>query len=144
MADKYVAWADIKGTKYPLCLTIGAADAIEKEFGSLNAPLDIIRKTANDGKLADAFRAVLKTAAILAESGRNYLIACAQMSGDADEMTRTYALPLFPAIDLLESVLSGAEIMQMWDACFAATQGGTSRNVEVEPDKSAKNVESAT
>lgn len=142
--DKYLAWADIKGTKYPLCLTIGAADAIEKEFGSLNAPLDILRKTSADGKLADALRAVLKTAEILAEAGRDYVIACAQMSGNADETARAYDLPLFPSIDLLESVLSGAEIMQLWNACFAATNGGTSRDVEVEPDKSVKNGESAT
>lgn len=143
MADKYIAWADIKGTLYPLCLTISAAAAIEKEFGSMNAPLDIIRKTTNDGNLVDTLRAVLKTASILAESGRNYMIACAQMSGDADATTSAYALPLFPTTDILESVLSGAEIMQMWNACFAAINGGSAREVEVEPDKSAKNAESA-
>lgn len=144
MTDKYIAWADIKGTKYPLCLTIRAADAIENEFGSLNAPLDIIRQSLNEGKIADALRAILKMARPLADAGRDYLAACAQMSGDAKALEKAYALPVLPTSETLENVLSGAEILQLWNACYAATQGGAGRDVEAEPDKSAKNVESAT
>ena len=144
MTDKYIAWAEIKGTKYPLCLTIGAADALEKEFGSLNAPLNIIRKNLGEGKIADVFRTVLKTVRPLAEAGAAYFSACAQMTGDQKDLEKAYSLPVLPSDEVLTAVLSGSEILQLWNACYAATQGGASREVEAEPDKSAKNVESAT
>ena len=42
MNDKYVVWTNIKGKKYPLCLTIGAADVLEKAFGNVNAVVESV------------------------------------------------------------------------------------------------------
>lgn len=141
--DKYLAWADIKGIKYPLCLTIGAADSIEKELGSLDAPLNMINQSIKDGKMADMLKAVLKTAQPLAKAGRDYIAACALMSGDKDQVEEAKKTPVLPSNDVLENVLSAVEIMKLWNACYLATQGGASREVEVEPDNSAKNAGSA-
>ena len=47
MNDKYVVWTNIKGKKFPLCLTIGAADVLEKAFGNVNAVVESVTAHAD-------------------------------------------------------------------------------------------------
>lgn len=139
MDDKYIVWAEIKGKKFPLCLTVGAADELEKEFGSIGAISQSVTDHANKDELSEMMRTILSTFLPLAKAGKDYLAARAAFAGEKGEPT-----PDVPEEDVLLAILSGNEIVNnIWAAVALALQGGSSRDVEVAPDNSAKNGETA-
>lgn len=138
MIDKYVVWTDIKGKKFPLCLTVGSAEVLEKEFGTIDAVGKSVVEHADKGELAEMLRVILTALRPLVEAGKAYLAETAVFSGEKLEETAD-----FPADDVLLAILSGTEIVAIWSDVFKALQGGTSRDVEVAPDNSPKNGETA-
>lgn len=136
MDDKYIVWTNIRGKKFPLCLTIGAADALEKSFGSVNAATESVVKQADSDELSGMLRTVLTILRPLTSAGKNYLEKNAAFLGEKPEK-----LPELPADDVLLDILSGEEIVQIWADVVRAVRGGASREVEVAPDKDPKNAE---
>lgn len=144
MEDKYIVWAHIKNKKYPFCLTIGAADVMEKSFGSVSAAGKSIADHAEKDEVSGFLRAVLTAARPLCDGGVNYLLQSAKFSGDEKEIEAAKALQPLPEDEVLEAILSGAEIVQLWNSVLLALKGGSSREIEVAPDNSPKNADSAT
>ena len=56
MDNKYIAWADIKGTKYPLCLSIGSSAALEEVFGSVTGVVNCIAQHADNNEISELRR----------------------------------------------------------------------------------------
>lgn len=139
MDDKYIVWAEIKGKKFPLCLTVGAADELEKAFGGIQAIGQSVTDHANKDELGPMLHTILSAFLPLAKAGKDYLTARAAFSGEKAEST-----PDVPEEDVLRSILSGTEIVEnILPAVTNALNGGSSRDVEVAPDNSAKNGETA-
>lgn len=139
MDDKYIVWAEIKGKKFPLCLTVGAADELEKAFGSIPAIAQSVTDHASKEELGEMMHTILSAFLPLAKAGKDYLAARAAFSGEKGEST-----PDVPEVDVLQTILSGTEIVRnIWAAVGLALQGGSSRDVEVAPDNSVKNGEAA-
>ena len=138
MNDKYVVWTNIKGKKFPLCLTIGAADVLEKAFGNVNAVVESVTAHADKQELAEMMRVILTVLRPLAEAGKAYLAASASFSGEKSEKIAD-----LPADDVLQAILSGTEIVEIWADVAMALRGGSSRDVEVATDNNPKNGETA-
>lgn len=138
MQDKYIVWTTIKKSRYPLCLTIDAADTLEKMFGSVSEIGKNVVDHAEKDEISEMLRVVLSALRPMAEAGKKYLAANAALSGENVEQ-----LPDLPDDETLRAVLSGAEIVEIWRDVFQALRGGASREVEAAPDNSAKNGESA-
>ena len=138
MNDKYVVWTNIKGKKFPLCLTIGAADVLEKTFGNVNAVVESVTAHADKQELAEMMRVILTVLRPLAEAGKAYLAASASFSGEMSENTAD-----LPADDVLQAILSGTEIVEIWADVAMALRGGSSRDVEVATDNNPQNGETA-
>lgn len=138
MNDKYIVWTNIKGKKFPLCLTVAAANAIEKQFGSVGQVGKSVAEHAEKDELGEMMRVILTALRPLAEAGRNYLAASAAFSGVEPE-----TVDELPSDDTLQAILSGTEIVEIWGDVANALRGGSSREVEAAPDNSAKNGESA-
>lgn len=138
MNDKYVVWTSIKGKKFPLCLNIGAADVLENEFGSINAVTESVTAHAQKNELGEMMRVILATLRPLAEFGKVYLTESALFSGEDPEKIED-----LPADDVLQAILSGTEIVEIWADVAMALRGGSSRDVEIAPDNNPKNGETA-
>lgn len=138
MDDKYIVWTSIRGKKFPLCLTIGAADELEKNFGSVNAASESVVNHANNDEMSEMMRNVLAILRPLATSGKNYLEKSAAFLGEKPEN-----LPELPPDDVLKDILSGNEIVGIWADVVLALRGGASRSVEAAPDNAPKNGEAA-
>ena len=138
MQDKYIVWTTIKKSRYPLCLTIDAADTLEKMFGSVGQIGKSVADHAEKDEIGEMLRVVLSALRPLVEAGKKYLAANAALAGED-----TGQLPDLPDDETLRAVLSGAEIVEIWGDVFRALRGGTSREVEAAPDNSVKNGESA-
>nr|DAQ98780.1 MAG TPA: hypothetical protein [Caudoviricetes sp.] len=138
MDNKYIAWADIKGVRYPLCLNVGSSAALEKEFGNVPGAINCISGHVQNDEFSELINATIKVARLLARAGRDYLRATAQMAGNPTE-----DIPEFPADELLSAALSINEAIELWNACYAAMRIGSHREVEVAKDNSPKNAENA-
>lgn len=138
MDDKYLVWTSIHGKKFPLCLTIGAADELEKKFGSVDAASESVVNHANADEISEMLRGVLTVLRPLANAGKSYLEKSAAFLGEKPEK-----LPELPPDDVLLEILTGGEIVKIWADVVTALRGGSSREVEVAPDKSPKNAEAA-
>lgn len=138
MDNKYIAWADIKGTKYPLCLSIGSSAALEEAFGSVTGVVNCIAQHADNNEISELMRSILKAARPLAQAGQNYLTGTALLTGQPID-----DIPEFPADEVLSTVLSANEMLELWTACLTAMRVGSAREVEVAKDNSPKNAENA-
>lgn len=138
MNDKYVVWTNIKDKKFPLCLNIGAADVLENEFGSIDAVAESVTAHAQKNELGEMMRVILAALRPLAEFGKVYLTESALFSGEDPEKIED-----LPADDVLQAILSGTEIVELWADVALALRGGSSREVEVAPDNNPKNGETA-
>lgn len=138
MDDKYIAWADIKGVRYPLCLSIGSSAALEKEFGSVTGVVNCIAGHADKNEISELMRSILKAARPLAKAGQSYLAGTALLTGRPIE-----DIPELPADEVLSDVLSANEMLELWTACLTAMRVGSAREVEVAKDNSPKNAENA-
>lgn len=138
MEDKYISWAEIKGIRYPLCLSIGSAAAIEKEFGSVPEAVRCIGEHVAKDEYSALFTDSLRVAVPLAEAGKAYVLTSATMTG-----TTLKEIPDFPSAETLAVALSGNEIMRLWNDCYEAMRMGQTREVEVAKDNDPKNAENA-
>nr|DAG46622.1 MAG TPA: hypothetical protein [Caudoviricetes sp.] len=138
MIDKYIAWTNIKGKKFPLCLTVGSSEDLEKAFGSIDAIGKSVTEHAEKGELSEMMRTILTALRPLAEAGKCYLAASAAFSGEKVE-----EIDDLPPNETLNIILSGTEIIDIWADVALALRGGSSRDVEVAPDNSSKNGETA-
>lgn len=138
MDDKYIAWADIKGVRYPLCLSIGSSAALEKEFGSVTGVVNCIAGHADKKEISELMRSILKAARPLAQAGQSYLAGTALLTGHPID-----DIPELPADEVLSNVLSANEMLELWTACLTAMRVGSAREVEVAKDNSPKNAENA-
>lgn len=138
MDDKYIVWTSIKGKKFPLCLTIGAADALEKSFGTIGAIGKSVSEHADKDELGEMMRVILTALRPLAAAGKEYLDQNAAFLGKKPESSVD-----LPSDEVLQAILSGAEIVSIWADIALALRGGSSREVETAPDNSPKNGETA-
>lgn len=138
MDDKYIAWADIKGVRYPLCLSIGSSAALEKEFGSVTGVVNCIAGHADKNEISELMRSILKAARPLAQAGQSYLAGTSLLTGQSID-----DIPELPADEVLSDVLSANEMLELWTACLTAMRVGSAREVEVAKDNSPKNAENA-
>lgn len=138
MENKYIFWTEIKGAHYPLCLNVGSAAAIEKEFGSVPEAVRCIGEHVANDEYSSLFTDSLRVAVPLAESGKAYVMTSATMTGTTAE-----EIPDFPSAETLAVALSGNEIMRLWNDCYEAMRMGQTREVEVAKDNDPKNAENA-
>lgn len=80
---------------------------------------------------------------MLADAGRDYVREMAAESNDKEFQDMAQSLPDFPAAAELEKSMTWAECRALWNDCVTAIARGSGREVEAEPDNSAKNAESA-
>lgn len=138
MEDKYINWADIKGVRYPLCLSIGSAETLEKEFGTVTGAIQCIWGHVEQDNVSALMADTLRIAAPLAEAGKAYIQASAIMAG-----TTAKEIPELPSAEILAVALSANEILDLWNACYKAMRVGQTREVEVAQDNDPKNAGNA-
>ena len=112
-----VSYIELAGRKYPMCLSLGAAAALEDTFGDLTK----MGEALTQGSIRDKTAAVNDVLRILIAAGRTYVLA---EGGEVPEL-----LNCAPS-DVLD-VTSGAAVK----AIFSTITGDTKREVEAEPKK---------
>lgn len=143
MEDKYLVFAHVKGAEYPMCMTIKALSMLEDAYGSVDNVFGVAKEATKTGRVSDLAKAALTIAPVLADAGRDYVREMAADSNDKEFQDMAQSLPDFPAAAELEKSLTWAECRALWNDCVAAIARGSGREVETEPDNSAKNAESA-
>lgn len=112
-----VSYIELAGRKYPMCLSLSAAAALEDTFGDLTK----MGEALTHGSIRDKTAAVNDVLRILIAAGRTYVLA---EGGEVPEL-----LNCAPS-DVLD-VTSGAAVK----AIFSTITGDTKREVEAEPKK---------
>lgn len=112
-----VSYIELAGRKYPMCLSLTAAAALEDTFGGLTKMGEVLTQ----GSIRDKTAAVNDVLRILMAAGRTYVHA---EGGEVPE-----PLPCNPS-DVLD-ITSGAAVK----AIFSTISGDTKREVEAEPKK---------
>ena len=140
--DKYIVFAHIKGNEYPMCMTIKALSVLEGAYGSVDNIFGVAKEATKTGRVADLAKAALTVAPVLADAGRDYVREMAATSNDKKFQNTAQSLRDFPAVAELEKSMTWAECRALWNDCVATIARGSGREVEAEPDKSAKNAES--
>lgn len=143
MEDKYLVFAHVKGAEYPMCMTIKALSALESTYGSVDNVFGVAKEAAKTGRVSDLAKAALTIAPVLAGAGRDYVREMAAGSNNKEFQDMAQSLPDFPAAAELEKSMTWAECRALWNDCVAAIARSSGREVEAEPDNSAKNAESA-
>lgn len=141
--DKYIVFAHVKDDEYPMCMTIKALSVLEGTYGSVDNIFGVAKEAAKTGRVADLAKAALTIAPVLADAGRDYVREMAATSNDKEFQDMAQSLPDFPAAAELEKSMTWAECRALWNDCVTAIARGSGREVEAEPDNSAKNAESA-
>lgn len=112
-----VSYIELAGRKYPMCLSLSAAAALEDAFGDLTK----MGEALTQGSIRDKTTAVNDVLRILMAAGRTYVHA---EGGEVPE-------PLNCAPSDVLDVTSGAAV----NAIFSTISGDTKREVEAEPKK---------
>lgn len=112
-----VSCIELAGRKYPMCLSLTAAAALEDTFGDLTK----MGETLTQGSIRDKTAAVNDVLRILMEAGRACVLA---EGGEVPE-------PLNCAPSDVLDIASGAAVK----AIFSAISSDTRREVETEPKK---------
>lgn len=141
--DKYIVFAHVKGNEYPMCLTIKALSVLEGTYGSVDNIFGVAKEAAKTNHVMDLVKTTFEVASVLADAGRDYVREMAATSNDKKFQDRVQSLQDFPAAAELEKSMAWAECRALWNDCVTAIARGSGREVEAEPDKSAKNAESA-
>lgn len=141
--DKYIVFAHVKNDEYPLCMTIKALSVLEGTYGSVDNVFDVAKEATKTNHVMDLAKTTFAVASVLADAGRDYVREMAAISNDKKFQDGVQSLPDFPAAAELEKSMTWAECRALWNDCVAAIARGSGREVETEPDNSAKNAESA-
>lgn len=129
MEDKRTTFIDFYGKKYPLCLTVSAQERIKEQYGGVNEMLAVIKKGGpNLGKVYAGFLYHMM------RGGNDRARSLAWMEG------RECDAPEVPNLEVLECLLTNADINELQDSLFEALAGSSRRTVETEPGKE-KNAE---
>ncbi|MBQ9839005.1 MAG: hypothetical protein IJO56_05915 [Oscillospiraceae bacterium] len=123
--------ADIRGKKFPLCLTVAALDAINEKCGSLSQLSEFVRVKE------DISVTVSNTAwllALLIEEGENNRVVCASLAGESA------ARQPVPSADDLRHILTPAGAIRYRILVMQAVAESMTQEIEATP---SKNVESA-
>lgn len=128
----------IEGVVYPLCLTVKANKIIDRDFGSVSKVGDVLREHAEKEEITTLMQMTNKLLMALISGGLARCAVKAKMRGEKIE------LPDLPDDDDLDGLFTYEDMPTVQQAIFAALNGGAKRNVETAPDKSPKNVETAT
>lgn len=128
----------IEGVVYPLCLTVKANKIIDRDFGNVSKVGDVLREHAEKEEITTLMQMTNKLLIALISGGLARCAVKAKMRGEKIE------LPDLPDDDDLDGLFTYEDMPTVQQAIFAALNGGAKRNVETAPDKSPKNVETAT
>ena len=128
----------IEGVVYPLCLTVKANKIIDRDFGNVSKVGDVLREHAEKEEITTLMQMTNKLLMALISGGLARCAVKAKMRGEKIE------LPDLPDDDDLDGLFTYEDMPTVQQAIFAALNGGAKRNVETAPDKSPKNVETAT
>lgn len=128
----------IEGVVYPLCLTVKANKIIDRDFGNVSKVGDVLREHADKEEITTLMQMTNKLLMALISGGLARCAVKAKMRGEKIE------LPDLPDDDDLDGLFTYEDMATVQQAIFAALNGGAKRNVETAPDKSPKNVETAT
>ena len=129
MKDPRVVSVEIFGCRYPLCLTVTAAEKVAKTFGSIQSLLNSLQSENSDQVAAN----MLQLADYLLEGGRDRLRTLACISGTClDLPPEIKAAEIYPALSLGESAAFSKTVTQAFLVGFRQT---------VEVGESPKNVE---
>nr|DAM34437.1 MAG TPA: hypothetical protein [Caudoviricetes sp.] len=141
--DKYIVFAHVKGNEYPMCMTIKALSVLEGTYGSVDNIFGVAKEATKTNHVMDLVKTTLAVASVLADAGRDYVREMAATSNDKKFQNGVQSLPDFPVAAELEKSMTWAECRALWNDCVTAIVRGSGREVEAEPDNSAKNAESA-
>lgn len=128
----------IEDVVYPLCLTVKASELIDKEFGGVQNIGKILQDHAEKEEVTAVMQITNKLLSIMIAGGISRCLTKAKMRGEKIQ------LPAAPESDDLDNVFTYEEMPDIQTLIFSALNGGAKRNVETAPDKSPKNVETAT
>ena len=136
--DDRMGRVTIEDVQYPMCLTIKATDAIEKRFQGVDKVSTLLSEYAEKDQYGALMKTTLELALLLIDGGLNRCRTRAKMRGEEIE------LPTLPGTEDLQEVMTFEDLLDIQQNIFAAFTVGSVRNVEVSPDNSPKNAESAT
>ena len=129
MKDPRVVAVEIFGCKYPLCLTVSAAEKVEETFGSIKQLLDSLQ--SEDSELVAGN--MLQLAEYLMAGGRARVQTLAHISGEHADLPPVIKIKeAYPTLSLAESAAFSKAVTQAFLAGIRQT---------VEVGESPKNVE---
>lgn len=124
---------EIRGKKFPLCLTVAALDRINEKCGSLTNFLDFLQ---GDG---DMNTIVLNTAwalALLVAEGEENRLVCARLDGEKAERNQV------PSEDALRHLLTPGAVRRYRVAVLTAVNESMRQEIEAESSKNVEHAES--
>ena len=124
--------AEIRGVKFPLCLTAAAVDDINDLCGGIDKLGDYI---SGSGAPAKAARNIAVVLGILVREGEENRLVEARFSGEKTDRIRV------PSSDDLKHLLTPAEAIDYRPVVLQAISESLSRKMEAEPSKNAVGAE---
>lgn len=128
---------DIRGKKFPLCLTVAAVDEINEQCGSIKN-IGTFLDGASEGRTFDMGRAMHNTAwmlDLLIREGEENRLINARFHGDATERREV------PDFDTLRHLLTVAEAQKCREDVFRAVTESLTQEIEASYQKNAENAD---
>ena len=128
-----MAEVEIRGKKFPLCLTVAALDRINEKCGSLKAFLDFLQGGGDMNTI------VINTAwalALLVAEGEENRLICAKMDGEAAERRAV------PSESDIRHLLTPGAVRRCRVAVLTAVNESMRQEIEAESSKNVDHAES--
>lgn len=128
-----MAEVEIRGKKFPLCLTVAALDKINEKCGSLKEFLDFLQGGGDMNTI------VINTAwalALLVAEGEENRLICAKLDGEAFERRSV------PSENDIRHLLTPGAVRRYRVAVLTAVNESMRQEIEAEPSKNVDHAES--
>lgn len=123
---------EIRGKKFPLCLTVAALDKINDKCGGIS---ELTAFLTGSGDLSKSFHNTAWLLALLIEEGEKNRVVCARFDGNPAEQTD------LPNYEQLCSMCTIHTMMRYRGVVLDAINASMKQEIEVAPSKNVENAE---
>lgn len=123
---------EIRGKKFPLCLTVAALDKVNEKCGSLKGFLEFLQ---GEGDMNTVVQNTAWAMALLMAEGEENRRLCAQLDGEKTEHRQVPG-----EADLLH-LLTPGDVRRCRVAVLTAVNESMRQDIEAEPSKNAEHAE---